>query len=87
MLFIYFKEDTMCPRSSDPFHMVTYYIKRVTTSWTDGRTKGESTVISSPRTGREGQAELKGKKNSCEHGSCSICFTLYVQEVVTHFIQ
>ena len=27
---------TVCPRSSDPFYIVTYYIKWVTTSWTDG---------------------------------------------------
>ena len=26
----------MCPRSSEPFYTVTYYIKWVTTSWTDG---------------------------------------------------
>ena len=26
---------TVCPRSSDPFYIVTYYIKWVTTSWTD----------------------------------------------------
>ena len=26
---------TVCPRSSDPFFIVTYYIKWVTT-WTDG---------------------------------------------------
>ena len=25
---------TVCPRSSDPLYVVTYYIKRVTTSWT-----------------------------------------------------
>ena len=25
---------TICPRSSDPFHIVTYYMKWVTTSWT-----------------------------------------------------
>ena len=24
---------TICPRSSDPFYIVTYYIKLVTTSW------------------------------------------------------
>ena len=24
---------TICPRSSDPFYIVTYYIKGVTTSW------------------------------------------------------
>ena len=27
---------TVCLRSSDPFYNVTYYIKCVTTSWTDG---------------------------------------------------
>ena len=26
---------TLCPRSSDPFHIVAYYIKWVTTSLTD----------------------------------------------------
>ena len=26
---------TVCPGSSDPFYIVTYYIKWVTTSWTD----------------------------------------------------
>ena len=25
--------DTVCPRSSDPFYIVSYYIKWVTTSW------------------------------------------------------
>ena len=27
---------TVCPRSGDPSYIVTYYIKWVTTSWTDG---------------------------------------------------
>ena len=27
---------TVCPGSSDPFYIVTYYIKWVTTSWTHG---------------------------------------------------
>ena len=27
--------NTVCPRSSDPFYVVTCYIKWVTTSWTD----------------------------------------------------
>ena len=27
---------TVCPRSSDPFYIIPYYIKWVTTSWTDG---------------------------------------------------
>ena len=27
---------TVCPRSSDPFYIVIYFIKRVTISWTDG---------------------------------------------------
>ena len=26
----------VCPRISDPFYIVTYYLKWVTTSWTDG---------------------------------------------------
>ena len=26
--------NTLCPRSSDPFYIVSYYIKWVTTSWT-----------------------------------------------------
>ena len=33
----YLKQYTVCSRSSDPFCIVTYYIKWVTTSWTDGR--------------------------------------------------
>ena len=28
------QQNTMCPRSSDPFYIVSYYIKWVTTSWT-----------------------------------------------------
>ena len=28
---------TVCQGSSDPFYEVTYYIKWVTTSWTDGK--------------------------------------------------
>ena len=28
------KTDTICQRSSDPFYVVTYYIKWVTTAWT-----------------------------------------------------
>ena len=33
---------TMCPKSSDPIYVVTYYIKWVTTSWTDGKTSDNS---------------------------------------------
>ena len=29
--------NTVCPRSSDPFYIVIYYIKWVTTSWTIGQ--------------------------------------------------
>ena len=25
---------TVCPKSADPFHIVSYYVKLVTTSWT-----------------------------------------------------
>ena len=28
------KYGTVCPRNSEPFYVVTYYIKWVTTSWT-----------------------------------------------------
>ena len=31
-----FYVNTVCPRSSDPFYILTFYIKLVTTSWTDG---------------------------------------------------
>ena len=31
------KDGTVCPRSSDPFYIVTYYIKWVTTSWTQSK--------------------------------------------------
>ena len=34
--FFFDKRNTVCPRSSDPFYVVTYHIKWVTTSWTDG---------------------------------------------------
>ena len=33
----YYLPNTICPRSSDPFHVVTNYIKRVTTSWTHNK--------------------------------------------------
>ena len=35
--FYYLFADTVCPRSSDPFSKVTYYIKWANTSWTDGK--------------------------------------------------
>ena len=31
---VYFCSNTVCPGSSYPFYIVTYYIKWVTTSWT-----------------------------------------------------
>ena len=33
--YVYTVLHTVCPRSSDPFYIVTYYIKLVITSWTD----------------------------------------------------
>ena len=30
----FFDMGTICPRSSDPFYIVSYYIKWVTASWT-----------------------------------------------------
>ena len=32
---------TICPKSSDPFYIVTYYIKWVTTSWTHSKIGGK----------------------------------------------
>ena len=32
--YIVWKMHTLCPRSSNPFYIATYYIKWVTTSWT-----------------------------------------------------
>ena len=37
MLFLSFISYTVCPRISDPFYILAYYIKWVTTFWTDGR--------------------------------------------------
>ena len=38
MLIIIIIVDTVCPTSSDPLHIVIYYIKWVTTSWTHSTT-------------------------------------------------
>ena len=35
-------DNTVCPISSDPFYIVTYYIEWVTTSWTYCITKLQS---------------------------------------------
>ena len=36
---------TVCPRSSDPFYIVTYYIKWVTTSWTHSLDKQRRKIL------------------------------------------
>ena len=36
---IWFTDFTVCPGSSDPFYIVTYYMKWVTTSWTFSTSK------------------------------------------------
>ena len=33
-IFNILERNTVCPRNSDPYYIVSYYIKRVTTSWT-----------------------------------------------------
>ena len=38
----------MCPGSSDPFYVVTYYIKWVTTSWTYGITMNYYAKVTDP---------------------------------------
>ena len=37
MVLLCFNCDTICPGSSDPFIIVSYYIKWVTTSWTHSK--------------------------------------------------
>ena len=37
--------NTICLRSSDPFYIVSYYIKWVTTSWTHSRSKDVFDII------------------------------------------
>ena len=37
---------TVCPRSNDPFYIVSYYIRWLTTSWTDGIVKTMSNNFS-----------------------------------------
>ena len=43
--FLISSDLTVCPWSSDPFSIVTYYIRWVTTSWTDGMKTGYETLI------------------------------------------
>ena len=39
------KYDTVCPGGSDPFYIVSYYIKWVTTSWTHGTIRPGSQIF------------------------------------------
>ena len=38
---------TVCPKSSDPSYIVSYFIKWVTTSWTDSASKNETLQVDS----------------------------------------
>ena len=40
--------NTVCPRSSDPFYLVSFYIKWVTTSWTYSIGSGLDYAIGCP---------------------------------------
>ena len=64
--------DTVCPGSSDPFYIVTYYIKWVTTSWT------HSTNFTNLLKNNCCNKSVKWKWKHM--------MIPYVQEVVTHFI-
>ena len=37
VLILHGNSEISAPRSSDPFYIVAYYIKLVTTSWADGK--------------------------------------------------
>ena len=65
--------DTVCPRSSDQFYIVTYYMKWVTTSWTDGIC-------------HETHHKHKPVKSDLDLKISVLQYVRSVQEVVTHFI-
>ena len=59
-------DSTVCPRSSYPFYLVTYYIEWLTTSWTDGKLTGypvQSRVYSCAVFGESKKKNLPMKKS------------------------
>ena len=71
---------TVCPGSSDPFYLVSYYIKWVTTFWTHGILG----IVISTSWGRNFRFGLV-TGDSTQDGRGGIV-VLCVQEVVTHLI-
>ena len=65
MAFIYFCSiltNTVCPRSSDPFYIVSYYIKWVTTSWTYSKRFKPYSDCELPRVGGPGETGQRGRQ-------------------------
>ena len=81
----------MCPRSRDSSYLVTYYIKWVTTSWTDGKLQSKygqdfldgHVVLYSMYTWRFPEAPARGGAGSSPHrcpGSWQRHFTFKIEE-------
>ena len=47
--FIFYMGPPVCPKSSDLFYLVTYYIKLVTTSWTYSSTPPQEHFVSNEK--------------------------------------
>ena len=65
----FFIKGTICPKSSDPFYIVTYYIKWVTTSWTDSINQNCTCLQTIPQAGAN---DTPIKYERC-HKSCKKC--------------
>ena len=61
-----FKRGTVCPRSSDLFYTVAYYINWITTSWTYSTFNRQSTMLYQWVRGKEqDKMEPHTKKTHC----------------------
>ena len=58
MYFLCNRKIIVCPRSLDPFYMVSYYMKWLTTSWTHSTTRGR--ILDPDFTGEAAPLELSG---------------------------
>ena len=63
----------MCPRSSDPFYIVTYYIKWVTISWTLAKRGGK---FSDGWEKKEKENKIFGKQEVWEQNTNIYCIHL-----------
>ena len=66
-LLIYVPWCTICPRSSDPFYIVTYYLKWVTSSWT------YSTLCFGQNASKYGRLPRSDKWGWKKYEHCCVC--------------